>query len=1233
MDDYPRCYADVAQPLIILSGLGNETQQAAASTRFPHRNGPKIEIDVPLVTGPRADTLLANLRDHDARDSSRDADDALRGPESADCSVKVYGRSYVLPCRKASPQASPTDLISDIATPTSPSGAALHSTLSPLSTGSPLYPDGVMTPLWTEKHLEVVPAVFAACFRLGSDPERNTLNDNQLKSQIGNIKTSLEASKYRTRFVVILLGDEASPLDISEINDRIDNIARASKLDTKTSIFYLPATSSHVEIKTFADSVISIMRSTALDYYRDLSRHARRKREKNTSSSLLASKPEGSVLRQAWIARYEYKLGLFAEFRLEMEVAERHYSLASRAVFDPDGLFATTDSWSRRWDELRLFSDSVAIRQIRCLLSQKAPTSAVKVWRTHQLRIQDLLNRKAKGTQNYGWMVWQSRWASIMAALVSQCTSRGHSTSQGAFTAVEKFATEEDTIMPWNHLHHAGYWYTLSSKLTCLRRDLALRIPEEDRAPPGQSPASQVARRGENYDLYLCLEPHLEFESAKLPSGAHSKQISSDLELAVQVYTDRGQMRLAHQRQLDLCDEYIRAEDFKAAVDTLKSIWSSTTWRYENWLQVVRRLNFALHSCALRLSDDEMAVATLWELSSSEIEPFESVDYNLARLIEQRGSDCDSSAKSIELSSNDVLSPVILSLNFLGDEGHAGELTQAQVTVQTNMNAAATRLSCSSLLIRLEGSLKTIVIKHKAMTERLEDHTVSIEELDLEEILTTHMSDGQAQLEAHADLRLSRGQTKVFNLSFVVRQPGDLTALTAVLMIEGRPIGLSYTEYLQTLHPACHWWQECAKGPTKTITREDTTKITILPKPPKVWIDASTVRAVYYTNELAKIDFELVNDEDEATAVKIEVQMISGPQEAPQLQWIDEQTARKIQPEQFQWDKTSSGDQAEALIASDLGEVAAADSRQRSFIALIPSTPLEMILEIRALYYVMSEPKTLLKKTFSSELAVVQPLEANYDVHADLHPDPWPSMFEMATISDTSETRDGSFAQGIKTRWRLNATLASFAQEELILDEVDLKVESASNANINISHAEHNPSGISPSEHQQWSFMIDAQSSDIDEGKTVKLETTLNVSWRRHDSEDSAFRLSLPVPMLSLPTNEPRVIAVRKPSDDANAVVLAIMVENPSMHSLTFSLEMEPSDDFAFSGPKLTTLQLVPLSRRELLYLLIPFVRGAFIKPVLKVTDTYFNKILRVLPTGELQAEDSGLAIWIDTDD
>jgi len=88
-------------------------------------------------------------------------------------------------------------------------------------------------------------------------------------------------------------------------------------------------------------------------------------------------------------------------------------------------------------------------------------------------------------------------------------------------------------------------------------------------------------------------------------------------------------------------------------------------------------------------------------------------------------------------------------------------------------------------------------------------------------------------------------------------------------------------------------------------------------------------------------------------------------------------------------------------------------------------------------------------------------------------------------------------------------------------------------------------------------------------------------------------------------------------------------LENPTMHFLTFELSMEASEEFGFSGPKLRTLQLLPMSRQTARYNLLPLVTGVWMTPQLRVVDRYFNKTLKVQATDGVWNDKKGVSVWV----
>jgi hypothetical protein len=488
-----------------------------------------------------------------------------------------------------------------------------------------------MAPAWVSKHQDYIPAAFVSFFDFVSDPVTNSLHDNQLKTEINRIKAQLQKSEYRTRHIVVLLSNKTL-LEAPDIEDRLAVIRRATGLDPKTSLFFLPPSTSHVELQAFVTSVLAALQPICVEYYRDLTKHARRKKSRGTVPPPTAPPTRGTsqtLSHPGWGVRYDFKLGVFAEFRQEMDAAQRHYNTALDALFGAEGIFETTASWSNRWDEIRLLADVVAFRHIRCQLWNNSPTSAVQTWLRYKTRLRDVLDRRGKGSSNYGWQAWESRWAQIMAEVIQRTDLPVFRLNQqvlGAdsltdapnvvFSPPEKQIPIGERLLPWDMMHHAGYWHKLSADHAKRRYILAREMPEEDRTPPGMSPATKVSNRNQIYDHYLVPQPH---EELPLPgSGAtgfeHWSDISTKLNTALAEFKARGQHRKVNQLQLEVARTLLHVKRFEDAFKVLHPLWQTMFWRKEGWWSLASEVLWALHECALRVQDRATYVATEWEL-------------------------------------------------------------------------------------------------------------------------------------------------------------------------------------------------------------------------------------------------------------------------------------------------------------------------------------------------------------------------------------------------------------------------------------------------------------------------------------------------------------------------------------------------------------------------------------------------------------------------------------------
>lgn len=435
-----------------------------------------------------------------------------------------------------------------------------------------------------------------------------------MKTDINAIKGKFSQSGYKTRFIVVLLS-EKSIVQSQDIEERLANIRKATGLDAKTSFFFLPPQSSPVELKAFVDTIVSTIYPICIEYYRDLSKHSRRKRNRGVVPPPTAPPTSGTsqtLSSQGWNVRYDFKLGVFAEFRQEMDSAIRSYESGYETLLGQDVLEAIA-SWSPRWNEARLLADIFAFRILRCLFWTVNTTAAVRRWQSHRNRIRDFVDRRGKGSATYGWEAWEARWATIMGELIQKASVPEFGGSS-LFLLTEKTITIGERVEPWEYLHHPGYWFRAASKHLMTRRNLALKIPEEDRSPPGFSPASQIASKAYTYDTYLCPEPHEENPLPGREGVDHSLLIINSLNDAISEFGRRGQLRFVQELQLSSAAESMKREAWEDALRMLRPLWQKMSYRSEGWWDAIEEVSWALRKAAARAGDGGSVIGVDWEM-------------------------------------------------------------------------------------------------------------------------------------------------------------------------------------------------------------------------------------------------------------------------------------------------------------------------------------------------------------------------------------------------------------------------------------------------------------------------------------------------------------------------------------------------------------------------------------------------------------------------------------------
>lgn len=532
----------------------------------------------------------------------------------------------------------------------------------------------------------------------------------------------------------------------------------------------------------------------------------------------------------------------------------------------------------------------------------------------------------------------------------------------------------------------------------------------------------------------------------------------------------------------------------------------------------------------------------------------------------------------------------------------------------------------SKLRIDFEGSLRPILIEHDSQAASTPStKTISIASLKLEEDLEEKSEDElSSELRGHADLTLKAGETRVFEIDIPLRAAGDVQALRVHYWHETKAFDLDYTMKFRETDTTPGWYVGGSSKPRKM--RADSRNLHVQPRPPKMDIVLAKSVDQFYANELIRLDVRLENNEIETANVKVTVYLNGKQIPAFRVKTNDQEQTSQI---------TAEGESQVTGVA--MGKIDSSSSLSFQVEIDPASAPTLYDVHIEATYHLESDNATPIIQTLPLQFNLVNAFEANYDLVPRLHADPWPSLFDFEGLDHVPEDGSPVLPRGLMQKWCLMCHFASFAQTDLKVLDTKLQVTSTvGGAQSQITMTTDLPADgleVAPKTMHEAQFDLVVQKTALDDRNPVSLELAFVIHWKRDDAEadETASVTTMPVGKYLVLGAEPRVLAstLHAPSDKMNMMQLDLTIENPSHHLLTFGLTMEPSDEFAFSGAKQTTVHLVPMSRRVVTYRLLPLSKGSYIRPGLAVRDKYFQKVLRIIPTEGMKIDKDGLLIWV----
>lgn len=545
-----------------------------------------------------------------------------------------------------------------------------------------------------------------------------------------------------------------------------------------------------------------------------------------------------------------------------------------------------------------------------------------------------------------------------------------------------------------------------------------------------------------------------------------------------------------------------------------------------------------------------------------------------------------------------------------------------------------------SIAIQFEGSIRPILLTHAANgdSEGQEQKSVTVSVVSLVEAKTeaegesTNVQSSGAPLQMHgtSDLTLIPGQTTVFELHIPLREPGEANASSLKFVVNNDAFTLTHTASVQKAGSGNAWYSGAAR---RRMARTHPQSIRVLPRPPKMEINEINFRDQYYTNETIELLFHIVNDEDADATAKIDISILS--EEAPnfKLRTADGAESRAL-----------ADDEESKLQGATLGSIKSSEASQIAVVLTAAERPTAYTMTLKVSYNLNTDPATTVIQEAVYRIEVASPFEANYELLPRLHTEPWPSLFDHEGVQNPSAENPGP-SQGLAQAWCLVTKYASFASENLKVLDLDVEIAPANGVQCQTSKRKALPAEgieVKPNIIAETQFDVAVKRLSLDERSPMGLDVSFVVTWARLTNDGEPVisnRTLLAVPRLPIFNTEPRVLAsvsYAQPDEDGRTsmVLLDITIENASNHFLTFGLTMDPSDEFAFSGAKQTTLNLLPVSRRTLTYRLLPLgsgQEGGWIKPSLTVKDKYFQKVLRIIPTEGMKkaADKDGFLVWV----
>ncbi|KAM0752891.1 hypothetical protein T439DRAFT_323501 [Meredithblackwellia eburnea MCA 4105] len=1164
MDSYPGEFTGHVLPLLFVAGLGTAATPAVPapasastepSTTTP-AGSPPIDPQTPQPPPDQFGPLLTALKKTLSAKRGFNIWDSSRGVNH-DFHVVLVEKNVRFPPLKARPPSTPQQPL-----------PVLHSPISPLTPSSPLYPDGIMAPIWIRKHREMIPSVFVLVLRLGeySSPggpldlskkeDEERVRDAELVQEITERKrTTVE----RAIKLAVILVCSRQLLDDPSLDSRLSLIRRQSGLDSRASLFVIsPVPQS--EVVNFVASFKGELYPAALDYYREHGRRVRRKRARQA--------PKGRLSDKGWNVRYDYKMGVFSEMRGEMEVSLKHYEDSYDTLVE---MFSTPNLLvvrTKRWAEAKVLADCLTVKIAKIYLYLNEPSRACAQFNRHLARFRELSNIWGIGEQTFEFWSWLSKQYRLFAELVAIALRAGFRLPSLRPPPPPRPVPAgmpqppSPGLVPPTILQHPGYYFYMAGLCAVQRREcfktfLASTEPPIDGTPvsPAVSHESKVDHAEIIIDLYT-----KSYEYFK----AHK---TSRLSLFI-----ASQIALTH----------FQAGNHEMALKFNERI--SRTYRRERWRDIVDSLAEISRVSALAVGDYPTAIRSLLGLlapdSRISLDARAECAIELWHILETKEPSSEDAAV-VDVDMSEVAPLFTCQAVFWRQTASVGEAVPFQVTIEAPPESKADALRFSSLALQFNDGRAPVVIGADGgeSPEELANPTV------------THLGSlgepSQSQQERQATLYWLNGQKSIFTGTIARATEGELTLsmITLTLAVGKWTVNLAIIPDAAATRAS---WYLPQNGTDIPLLQPDPFSCSVYHRNLQVTAIIDH-KAPAYLDEEFDIDIDVQNDDAVEIEVFLDILLQPGEDDSQNQIKVDERSS-------FSYIKEVP-----------LGVLAPSSKLSKTIRLLSIGSPGERQLDvsIRAQPTLLGEtslPSTSSANSIPTSTEILQtltipavpPIFASFDTHFHHRRRPGKHLLDFSQ----PDGWDGA------TEVTLIAKLCSAGPWDLDVVQMSLSTENAPQVRVLSSSLDGESSvilGWRPHEFFNAIFRLEVMPA-ISEDETS--HPSLEVLWRRSGNETRPIRTSIPLvvrPKPLYPTitvRLPPIMRLHAPTS------LTYRFSNPTERLLTLSLQVDSSEGFVFAGPrKIPQMTVAPTEERNITLTVIPLLVGPCAVPRVRVFE------------------------------